>query len=139
RTIFSRAARSLFYDSRNGGDTRRSVSVLRYRVALHAATGLSAGVAPASARAAAYTTAAHWWGERIAFGGVVISEEKRDSFLKYLDLPSRVPPALELALTLGDAAERERKFWGGHGWRIRDAHAGTASPEEYRAYIQQSR
>ena len=95
---------------------------------------------PASAApAAAYTTAAHWWGERISFDGVLISEEKRDSFLEYIDLPSRVRPLLELALTLGDAAERERKFWGGHGWRIRDAHELTATAEEYHAYIQQSR
>jgi hypothetical protein len=95
---------------------------------------------PASAApAAAYTTAAHWWGEKTSFDGVPISEEKRGSFLEYIDLPSRVRPPLELALTLGDAAERERKFWGGHGWRIRDAHELTATPEEYRAYIQQSR
>src|SRR5205085_5330034 len=31
------------------------------------------------------------------------------------------------------------QFWAGHGWRIRDAHDLTATPEEYRAYIQQSR
>ena len=94
---------------------------------------------PVSAAAAAYTTVAHWWGERIPFDGIAISEEKRDSFLEYVDLPSRVLPTLELALTLGDAAERERKFWGRYGWRIRDSHKFTATPEEYRAYIQQSR
>jgi hypothetical protein len=88
---------------------------------------------------AVYTTVAHWWGEKIPFGETVISEEKRDSFLEYLDLPSRVLPTLELALTLGEAAERERKFWAGHGWRIRDSHDLTATPEQYRAYLQQSR
>jgi hypothetical protein len=88
---------------------------------------------------AAYTTVAHWWGQRTPFGSVVISEEKRDSFLEYLDLPSRVVPTLELALTLGDAAEREQKLWGEHGWRIRDSHDFTATPEQYRAYLQQSR
>jgi hypothetical protein len=88
---------------------------------------------------AAYTTVAHWWGDRTPFGGTVISEEKRDSFLEYLDLPSRVAPKLELALTLGDAEERERKFWGELGWRIQDSHAVTVTPGEYRAYIQQSR
>ena len=92
-----------------------------------------------STTAAPCTTAAHWWGERTSFDGIAISEEKRDSFLEYLDLPSRVRPPLELALTLGDAADRERNVWGGHGWRIRDAHELTATPEEYRAYIQHSR
>jgi hypothetical protein len=88
---------------------------------------------------AAYTTVAHWWGQRTLFGSAVISEEKRDSFLEYLDLPSRVLPRLELALTLGNAAEREQKFWSGHGWHIRDSHEFTATPEEYRRYLQQSR
>jgi hypothetical protein len=88
---------------------------------------------------APYTTVAHWWGDRIPFGSVVISEEKRDSFLEYLDLPSRVLPTLELALTLGDAADREQKFWAAHGWRILDSHDFTATPEQYRAYVQQSR
>jgi hypothetical protein len=98
--------------------------------------GWPSASAPANA---AYTTVAHWWGQRIPFGSIIISEEKRDSFLEYLDLPSRVLPALELALTLGDAAERERKLWAGHGWRIRDSHDFTATPEQYRTYLQQSR
>jgi hypothetical protein len=95
---------------------------------------------PACAPAnAAYTTVAHWWGQRIPFDSIIISEEKRDSFLEYLDLPSRVLPALDLALTLGDAAEPERKLWAQHGWRIRDSHDFTATPEQYRTYLQQSR
>jgi hypothetical protein len=98
--------------------------------------GWPSASAPANA---AYTTVAHWWGQRIPFGSMIISEEKRDSFLEYLDLPSRVLPALELALTLGDAAERERKLWAEHGWRIRDSHDFTATPEQYRTYLQQSR
>jgi hypothetical protein len=88
---------------------------------------------------APYTTVAHWWGDRIAFGDVVISEEKRDAFLDYLDLPSQVAPQLELALTLGKAEKPERKLWTDHGWRIRDAHAFTDTPEQYRGYIQRSR
>jgi hypothetical protein len=90
-------------------------------------------------RTAAYTTVAHWWGQRTPFDSVVISEEKRDSFLEYLDLPSRVLPKLELALTLGDAADCEHKLWAEHGWRIRDSHDFTATPEQYRTYLQQSR
>jgi hypothetical protein len=88
---------------------------------------------------AAYTTVGHWWGERIQFGDLLISEEKRDSFLEYRELPLLVGLPLELALTLGDAAEREQKFWGGHGWRIRDSHAITDTPARYRSYIQRSR
>jgi hypothetical protein len=92
--------------------------------------------APATA---AYTTVAHWWGEEIEFAGTLINTEKREAFLEYVDLPSRVAPKLELALTMGDAEEEERRFWGGYGWRVQDSHEFTATPEEYRAYIQQSR
>jgi len=88
---------------------------------------------------AAYTTVAHWWGEEIDFDGTPINTEKRESFLHYVDLPSRVAPPLELALTMGDAEAEERKFWGGYGWRVRDSHEFTATPEEYRTYVQQSR
>ena len=87
----------------------------------------------------AYTTVAHWWGEEIDFDGTPINTEKRESFLIYADLPSRVAPALELALTMGDAEAGERKFWGGYGWRVQDSHQLTATPEEYRTYIRQSR
>jgi hypothetical protein len=88
---------------------------------------------------AAYTTVAHWWGEEIEFDGALINTEKRESFLNYVDLPSRVTPTLELALTMGDAEDDERKFWGGYGWRVQDSHHLTATPEEYRSYVQQSR
>ncbi len=125
------------------------IAVGRYSPARHdlyftigETVGTPAARFPPSASApanAAYTTVAHWWGQRIPFGSMIISEEKRDSFLEYLDLPSRVLPALELALTLGDAAERERKLWAEHGWRIRDSHDFTATPEQYRTYLQQSR
>ena len=95
---------------------------------------------PASAPpAAAYTTVAHWWGEEIDFDGTPINTEKRESFLHYTDLPSRVAPPLELALTMGDVEEGERRFWGGYGWRVQDSHQFTATPEEYRSYVQQSR
>ena len=88
---------------------------------------------------AAYTTVAHWWGEEIDFDGTPINTEKRESFLLYTDLPSRVAPPLELALTMGDVEEEERRFWGGYGWRIQDSHQFTATPEEYRTYVQRSR
>jgi len=40
---------------------------------------------------------------------------------------------------MGDAEEEERMFWGGYGWRVQDSHQFTATPEEYRVYIQRSR
>jgi hypothetical protein len=88
---------------------------------------------------APYTTVAHWWGEEIQFNGAPINTEKRESFLLYIDLPSQVAPTLELALTMGDAEGDERMFWGSHGWRIQDSHEFTATPDDYRRYLQQSR
>ena len=65
--------------------------------------------------------------------------DKRESFMEYLDLPARSPVRLELALTLGPDAEREKELIGGRGWSVRDAWDVTGTPEQYRAYIQKSR
>jgi hypothetical protein len=95
---------------------------------------------PADATAP-YTTVSQWWGgdEWVVFGGEAYLNAKRVSFLEYLDLPSRIPVRLELALCLGEDDEPEMRSLQERGWTIRSAGDEVATPEQYRAYIQRSR
>lgn len=88
---------------------------------------------------APYTTVTHWWGSRFEFRGEIINEEKYASFLEYMDLPARVPVTLELAICLGEHYEDWRARLEPLGWKVRQAWDVTSTPEQYRAYIRQSR
>jgi len=86
-----------------------------------------------------YTTVAHWWGGTFEFNGTTFSNEKRASFLEYLDLPTRTPVPLELAVCLAEHYEEYRALMEPKGWRLREAWDVSATPETYRAYVQRSR
>jgi len=88
---------------------------------------------------APYTTVTHWWGSRFEFGGQVINEEKHVSFLEYKELPSRICASLELAICLGEHYDDWRARLEPLGWQVRQAWDVSATPDQYRAYIQQSR
>ena len=87
---------------------------------------------------APYTTVSSWWGEWVVHAGEAYSNEKRSSFLEVVDLPSRTSQRLELAVALG-AGEQERRRLEQHGWLVREASQVTATAEQYRAYIRESR
>jgi len=84
-------------------------------------------------------TLTHWWGSTFEFQGQTINEEKHVSFLEYKDLPSRTPVRLELAVCLVEHYEHWRTRLEPLGWKIREAWEVSATPEQYRAYIQRSR
>jgi hypothetical protein len=86
-----------------------------------------------------YTTIAHWWGGELEFEGMTFSNEKRATFLKYAELPSRAPAELELAVNLGSHYDKWRDRLEPLGWRVREAWDVTSTPEHYRGYIQRSR
>jgi hypothetical protein len=88
---------------------------------------------------APYTTVTHWWGSTFEFQGRTINEEKHVSFLEYKDLPSRTTVRLELAICLAEHFEDWRARMEPLGWKIREAWEVSATPDRYRAYIQQSR
>jgi len=88
---------------------------------------------------APYTTVTHWWGSTFEFQGQTINEEKHVSFLEYKDLPSRTPVRLELAVCLAEHYEHWRTRLEPLGWKIREAWEVSATPDQYRAYIQRSR
>jgi hypothetical protein len=111
---------------------------------------------------APFTTVSGWWGgpgegEWITDGAdVYYANNKRDAFLRLLELPERTRQPLELALCLdlraaapapesassvpgyrGDAHDRE--LLRRHGWRVRRAECVAGSPARYRRYVQGSR
>ena len=119
-----------------------------------------------------FTTISSWWGgggkgEFITDGkGIIYENNKRVTFLEYVDLPLRTSQSLELALNLGegdpgaeakpsgkkhcaishipevtdyvsDAIDREMLV--GNGWIIREACMVSKGPEDYQSYIRDSR
>jgi len=91
---------------------------------------------------APYTTVSHWWdgtGGSVEVQGELRNNEKRAAFLDYLDLPLRTSTPLELALCLAPGDEEEGRLLEERGWKIRHAWTVSSGPEQYRAYIQQSR
>jgi hypothetical protein len=123
----------------------------------------------------AMTTVSGWWGgdgkgEWITDGkGVLFENNKRVTFMQFVDLPTRTAQVLELALCLGDGdpPEREQFQQQGHswtatalcpeditdyesdekdrailehyGWRVIHATRAAGTPQRYQQYIQQSR
>jgi hypothetical protein len=121
--------------------------------------------------AKAFTTISGWWGgdgkgEFIADGDLIYENNKRVTFLQYLELPQHTPQAIELALNLGtvdvdedlekssnnstkakpaagvtdyisDAVDRLKLQ--NYGWHIKDPYEVANSPDAYRSYIQNSR
>jgi len=108
----------------------------------------------------AFTTVSSWWGDEwITDGkGLCYENNKRVSFLDFVELPTMTNQALELALSLGDhpapaphsrrdfepkhpfmTDEQHRQLLKHYGWRIRHSTAVAGTPEAYRSYIQGSR
>jgi hypothetical protein len=88
---------------------------------------------------AAFTTVSDWWGDWLELDGEVFCNDKRSAFLEYVDLPSKTPAPLELAVCFGEHDDQERQLLEERGWRVRHAWDVTSTPEQYRAYIQGSR
>lgn len=87
-----------------------------------------------------YTTVANWRqrGE-IEFCGEVYYWSKDREFLKFIDLPRRIAPPVEIALGLAGLDAESRSLLETKGWRLADAHAFTLDPWRYRDYLWASR
>jgi hypothetical protein len=93
--------------------------------------------APATAP---FTTLSHWNTNQwvVEEDGSYYSNDKRDGFLPFLDIPQKTAHKLELALCLGgDIVEQEALLQ--RGWHVREASEVSYTPEAYQEYIQQSR
>jgi hypothetical protein len=82
-----------------------------------------------------FTTVASWEqsGKDIEWNGEHYAWSKHHEFLKFIDLPRRTGPEIELALACGDNTAIERLT--SHGWRVRDALALSRDLFPYRDYI----
>jgi hypothetical protein len=87
-----------------------------------------------------YTTVSSWWGWWEVFQGETFNNEKRTSFLEYLDLPKHTPVKLELALSLWELRDHEDvRLLEANSWTVRHAFDVGSTPEQYRDYVGGSR
>jgi len=94
-----------------------------------------------TAASAAFTTISQWYADEwVQYGGELYSNNKREGFLPFLDLPQQTSQPLELALCLeqNEVDDRERAMLRQQGWRVREAQSVSSTPWEYQAYIQSS-
>ena len=90
-------------------------------------------------RGDAFTTITHWWEDGwVCFDGEEYQNDKRTSFLEFLDVPRLAGIPLELATSLTDGDEDERILLEGRGWRLHDA-GSLEQPASYRDYVRGSR
>ncbi len=97
-----------------------------------------------AASSAPYTTISNWWSSWESYNGEEFNNEKRTTFLEYVDLPSHVPVSLELALCLrinmvSEVQNQDRRLLKSKGWRLQGALDVTSTLGDYRSYIQNSR
>ena len=86
-----------------------------------------------------FTTIANWhqpW-RTVRFGDRDLGWSKDAQYRPLLDLPSRSPARLELALA--NCGEPDRLLLEGQGWHVRSAAALSDDLDAYREYIQGSR
>ena len=88
-----------------------------------------------------FTTVSSWWGHKEYVGSreSYFDNNKRVSYLRFVDLPRQTGQPLELALYLSEADESDRRRLEAHGWRVRHSWEVAGSPEAYQRYIQRSR
>lgn len=88
-----------------------------------------------------FTTVSSWWGKEYISDGkdLLYENNKRVTFLEFIELPRHTKQMLELALSFGDDEQQERARLEGFGWRVKHAFAVAGSPHAYQSYIQRSR
>jgi hypothetical protein len=89
-----------------------------------------------------FTTVSTWLGGEYVTEGtrVIYENDKRVSFLRFAELPTRTSSELELAIHLRDRLDAaDRELLERKGWQVRRALEVARTPETYRTYIQASR
>jgi hypothetical protein len=86
-----------------------------------------------------YTTVGKWDSQDrdVEYAGETYRWNKRDEWLRCLDVPARSGAAFEMAMDVKDAGDRERLE--AHGWRIENPLDVSTDPWRYREYVQRSR
>jgi hypothetical protein len=85
------------------------------------------------------TTITHWnWGE-LDLNGRSLSISKRDAYLRYLQLPSRISQQVRIASQIVDVPEaKDSVLLEKNGWEIVDPYTVADSEVSYRRFIQAS-
>lgn len=89
---------------------------------------------------APFTTISHWNANEwiVLEDGTMYSNDKRDGFLPYVDLPKQTQTKLELAICLnGD--ETEKTFLEEKGWIVRESWDVSNTLSSYKAYVDNSK
>ena len=87
-----------------------------------------------------YTTVTQWWSaESASLHGEVYECSKRNSFIRFVDVPQRTPVCLELAANIHPSETDEATLFSQHGWRLVQPEVVVRSPEQYREYVAGSR
>jgi hypothetical protein len=88
-----------------------------------------------------FTTVSSWWSEEWASDGSGTEwyeNNKRISFLEYVELPRQVEAPLELSLNLDQSDGNDVAMLEQHGWLVHRAEEVTSTPAAYRSYVQGS-
>jgi hypothetical protein len=84
---------------------------------------------------APFSSITHWTWEELWIDGRVLSVSKREAYVNYVEIPSRVNARFELAVRMSfDNASFER-----YGWSLIDPDRVASTPGRYRRYIRRSR
>jgi hypothetical protein len=90
--------------------------------------------------AAPFTTVSSWHGhEYILEGDGFWDNNKRVSWMEFLELPKLTDQPLEIATLFGPKDASDRFVLERNGWRVRHAPDVAGSAESYRSYVQSSR
>lgn len=86
------------------------------------------------------TTVTHWYsGEWVVDGQNRYCNDKRSAFLEFVEVPTRVSTAIELAVCLGADEDADRALLQRHGWRVTNSADVVGSPEDFQRYVQKSK
>lgn len=88
-----------------------------------------------------WTTVGNWrqTGKDLVFKGETYYWSKHYEFQKFLDLPQRVKPPIELAFNLAAVDGETRRMLDARGFVLADAASFTTDPLPYHAYVSDSR
>ena len=86
-----------------------------------------------------YTTVMNWTSYRpIEMNGQIFGQ-KDTELMRFLDLPSRINPTLEIAMAAGKTKDAPVDLLRHKGWQIVDPDVACPDPESYRRYLQTSK
>jgi hypothetical protein len=89
---------------------------------------------------ASFSSITQWTWAELWYKDQVLSISKRDSYLRYIELPKLAMRPFELAVNIHpDDKTGDRELLQDYGWKLVDPHRVANSPESYREYIALSR